>query len=64
MLQRRPQENLGRVEGRLTRVVPVRLEPELEEALKARAAAEDSNTSEVIRKASAPGCAPPDPGAT
>lgn len=33
------------------RVVPVRLDPELEEALKARAAADNSNTSEVIREA-------------
>ena len=33
------------------RVVPVRLDPELEEALKARAEADHSNTSEVIRKA-------------
>jgi len=33
------------------RVVPVRLDPELEEALKARAEADHSNTSEVIREA-------------
>ena len=33
------------------RVVPVRLDPELESALKARAEAEHSNTSEVIRDA-------------
>jgi hypothetical protein len=33
------------------RVVPVRLDPELEAALKARADAEHSNTSEVIRDA-------------
>jgi len=31
--------------------VPVRLDPELEEALKARAEADQSNTSEVIRDA-------------
>lgn len=33
------------------RVVPVRLDPELEDALKARAEADHSNTSEVIRDA-------------
>lgn len=33
------------------RVIPVRLDPELEAALKARAAADHSNTSEVIREA-------------
>ena len=33
------------------RVVPVRLDPELEQALKARAEAEHANTSEVIRDA-------------
>lgn len=33
------------------RVVPVRLDPELEAALKARAEADHSNTSEVIREA-------------
>lgn len=33
------------------RVVPVRLDPELEAALKARAEAEHSNASEVIRDA-------------
>jgi hypothetical protein len=33
------------------RVVPVRLDPELEEALKARVEADHSNTSEVIRDA-------------
>ncbi len=33
------------------RVVPVRLDPELEEALKTRADADHSNTSEVIRDA-------------
>ena len=33
------------------RVVPVRLDPELEEALKARAEADHSNASEVIRDA-------------
>ena len=33
------------------RVVPVRLDPELDAALKARADAEHSNTSEVIREA-------------
>jgi hypothetical protein len=33
------------------RVMPVRLDPELEEALKARAEADHSNTSQVIRDA-------------
>ncbi len=33
------------------RVIPVRLDPELEAALKARAEADHSNTSEVIREA-------------
>lgn len=33
------------------RVVPVRLDPELEEALRARAEADHSNASEVIRDA-------------
>jgi len=33
------------------RVIPVRLDPELEEALRERAAAHHSNTSEVIRDA-------------
>ena len=33
------------------RVVPVRLDPELEEALKARAEADHSNTSEIMRDA-------------
>jgi len=33
------------------RVIPVRLDPELEEALRERAAADHSNTSEVIRDA-------------
>ena len=33
------------------RVIPVRLDPELEDALRARAEADHSNTSEVIREA-------------
>ena len=33
------------------RVIPVRIDPELEQALKARAEAEHANTSEVIRDA-------------
>lgn len=33
------------------RVIPVRLDPELEQALRERAAAEHSNASEVIRDA-------------
>ena len=33
------------------RVIPVRLDPELEQALKARAKADHANTSEVIRDA-------------
>jgi hypothetical protein len=33
------------------RVIPVRIDPELEQALKARAEAEHANTSDVIRDA-------------
>ncbi len=33
------------------KVIPVRLDPELEQALRARAESDDANTSEVIRDA-------------